>query len=454
MSQRAIRKSYFTTSSLSSLVGRLGEFTVDITKNTIVVFDGTTAGGIPLAKENHTHTNATDSVAGFMSAGDHVYLYNHTHPDATQLASGFLSAADKIKLDGIPSGSGGGGGGPATSSSIGNTLVLRDGNGDFAAHNVTVNKVIGALQGNADTATNGVVTTGTYSNPTWITTLVGSKITGSSTLDGSTLISVNWSKLTGTAPNVSSFTNDAGYINGSGNTTGTSGGVQSLGGRETASPTARTVILRDAAGRAQVVTPIANNDIANKQYVDAATSGGYTIQPQSFRVGFDSRSGGGAGSSTVGNLVSVSAPPGGVGSNPNASLTSGTTYTARFQNTVTITESGILRGLNLFHDFQNFDGGQPLAVRQACWNCIIEISTDGQAAYVTSIGGLITGGPMSTQNPYSLYTHWIQLDLPYRTQCVIKMYTGVPGVPGDSTFVALGAYTTGALDIWRYTKNP
>ena len=35
-----------------------------------------------------------------------------------------------------------------------------------------------AISGNAATATNGVVTTGSYANPTWITSLAGSKISG------------------------------------------------------------------------------------------------------------------------------------------------------------------------------------------------------------------------------------------------------------------------------------
>jgi hypothetical protein len=39
-----------------------------------------------------------------------------------------------------------------------------------------------SIDGNAGTATNGVVTTGSYANPSWITSLAGSKITG--TIDG------------------------------------------------------------------------------------------------------------------------------------------------------------------------------------------------------------------------------------------------------------------------------
>jgi hypothetical protein len=42
----------------------------------------------------------------------------------------------------------------------------------------------GSCTGNAATVTNGVVTTGSYADPTWITSLAGSKITG--TIDGGT----------------------------------------------------------------------------------------------------------------------------------------------------------------------------------------------------------------------------------------------------------------------------
>jgi hypothetical protein len=41
-----------TTVQHSSFAGALGEVTVDITKDTAVVHDGSTAGGFPLAKEN------------------------------------------------------------------------------------------------------------------------------------------------------------------------------------------------------------------------------------------------------------------------------------------------------------------------------------------------------------------------------------------------------------------
>lgn len=41
-----------TTTEHASFTGLVGEVTIDTTKDTVVVHDGTTAGGIPLAKES------------------------------------------------------------------------------------------------------------------------------------------------------------------------------------------------------------------------------------------------------------------------------------------------------------------------------------------------------------------------------------------------------------------
>ena len=41
-----------TTVEHSTFTGLVGEVTIDTTKDTIVVHDGTTTGGIPLAKES------------------------------------------------------------------------------------------------------------------------------------------------------------------------------------------------------------------------------------------------------------------------------------------------------------------------------------------------------------------------------------------------------------------
>jgi hypothetical protein len=47
-----------TTTNHSSFAGLVGEVTVDTTKKTLVVHDGTTLGGTPLSKEGHGHTSS------------------------------------------------------------------------------------------------------------------------------------------------------------------------------------------------------------------------------------------------------------------------------------------------------------------------------------------------------------------------------------------------------------
>jgi hypothetical protein len=75
--------------------------------------------------------------------------------------------------------------------------------------------VTGNVSGNAGTVTNGVYTTGSYSDPSWITALAGSKITGN--------ISGNAANVTGTVAVANGGTGQTSYTNGQlliGNTTG------------------------------------------------------------------------------------------------------------------------------------------------------------------------------------------------------------------------------------------
>ena len=53
-----------TTSQHSTFTGAAGEATIDTTKNTVVVHDGITAGGIPLAKGSQIVSSITSLVAG------------------------------------------------------------------------------------------------------------------------------------------------------------------------------------------------------------------------------------------------------------------------------------------------------------------------------------------------------------------------------------------------------
>jgi len=51
-------------------------------------------------------------------------------------------------------------------------------NNTFTGSNTFSQPISGSITGNAGTVTNGVYTTGSYDNPSWITSLDGSKITG------------------------------------------------------------------------------------------------------------------------------------------------------------------------------------------------------------------------------------------------------------------------------------
>lgn len=74
MANIVIKKRRSTTSGISGVVIQRGDIWADTTKNTLVVGDGTTAGGVPLAKEVHAHASATTLTAGFMSATDKTKL--------------------------------------------------------------------------------------------------------------------------------------------------------------------------------------------------------------------------------------------------------------------------------------------------------------------------------------------------------------------------------------------
>lgn len=276
MSQIALRKNLKTASELSTFIPKDGDIVVDITNSTIVIGDGSTVGGIPLLNINYSFPLADGSQNGLMSSSNYTALQTLLAiGDASATQDGYMSAADYNLLQSIAADSGGAL--PNATGNVPNTLVLRDSSGNFAAGIITAT-LDGSINGNAATVTNGVVTTGSYANPSWITSLSASKLTGVIPSGVSFSGTIPWSSITGSPVVVSYFTNDAGYINGSGNTTGTSGGVQSTGGRETSSPTPNTMIIRSSTGTAQVATPVAASDIATKGYVDA-NSGGFGYYP-------------------------------------------------------------------------------------------------------------------------------------------------------------------------------
>jgi len=65
-----------TTVQHSTFTGNVAEITVDTTKNTAVVHDGTTAGGFPLAKQNNAIFTGNATFAGDITVVGNVYAGN------------------------------------------------------------------------------------------------------------------------------------------------------------------------------------------------------------------------------------------------------------------------------------------------------------------------------------------------------------------------------------------
>ena len=106
----------------------------------------------------------------------------------------------------------GGGGGAApgwttpASANTASAIVKRDASGNFSAGMITAN-VTGALTGNADTVTNGVYDSTTYSDPVWIASLATSKIDLSTvTADIGLRVLRSGDTMTGQLTNTSSVT--------------------------------------------------------------------------------------------------------------------------------------------------------------------------------------------------------------------------------------------------------
>jgi len=103
-----------TTAEHSTFTGAVGEVTVDTDKDVVVVHDGVTAGGYPLARQD---LNNVSSIAD------------------TKLAT--ISTANKVSNSATT----------ATSNNTASAIVARDASGNFSAGTITA-----ALTGNATTA--------------------------------------------------------------------------------------------------------------------------------------------------------------------------------------------------------------------------------------------------------------------------------------------------------------
>jgi len=100
-----------TTSQHSSFTGAVGEVTVDTDKKVVVVHDGSTAGGVPLAKATTVAlntakvTNVTTDLS-VTANGTSLTVTSSDGTDAsipavTTTAWGAMTDEDKVKLDGV-----------------------------------------------------------------------------------------------------------------------------------------------------------------------------------------------------------------------------------------------------------------------------------------------------------------------------------------------------------------
>jgi len=73
-----------STADHSTFTGVVGEVTVDTDKDVVVVHDGSTAGGIPASREDHTHVyEPSKGISMISPTGADVVMIYHTNHDAT-----------------------------------------------------------------------------------------------------------------------------------------------------------------------------------------------------------------------------------------------------------------------------------------------------------------------------------------------------------------------------------
>ena len=139
---------------------------------------------------------ATTSVNGYLTSTDWTTFNNKTSNTGTVTSVGGTGTVNGLTLTGTVTTSGNltlGGTldlssppaiGGTTASAITGTTITANTQFSGAGTGLTGTATSLSIGGNAATVTNGVVTTGSYADPTWITSLAGSKITG--TIDGGT----------------------------------------------------------------------------------------------------------------------------------------------------------------------------------------------------------------------------------------------------------------------------
>ena len=153
MPNYAVQRRRGTTSEHSSFTGLAGELTIDTTKDTVVVHDGSTAGGISLLRED------VDNLAADAISGDKVH--GGTISGSVALANGATaatqSAGDDSTLIATTAFVTAAVGGEDTLAEMGDVALVSATSGDMLVHDGS-NWVDVTMSGDATMAANGAVT--------------------------------------------------------------------------------------------------------------------------------------------------------------------------------------------------------------------------------------------------------------------------------------------------------
>jgi hypothetical protein len=164
---RSLRLQKYSAVQLDRMSYEDGEVFYDNVNNTLRLMDGQNPGGQQFAMREWVNTNLTSILSGYATL---TYTNNQLALKASLTGATFTGTVNAPTFAGNLTGN-------VTGNVSGNLTGNVTGN---VSGNVTGN-VTGNLYGNADTVTNGVYTNQTYSDPSWIGTLAGSKITGNIT---------------------------------------------------------------------------------------------------------------------------------------------------------------------------------------------------------------------------------------------------------------------------------
>ena len=153
MPNYAVQRRRGTTAEHSSFAGLAGELTVDTTKDTVVVHDGSTNGGFPLLRQDVDNLAADaisgdkvhgGTISGSVALGDGTTATTQSAGNSTTLVATTAFVAAAV-------------GAEDTLAEMGDVALVSAAAGDMLVHNGT-NWVDVAMSGDATMASNGAVT--------------------------------------------------------------------------------------------------------------------------------------------------------------------------------------------------------------------------------------------------------------------------------------------------------